>query len=158
MAREVIAPRKVLRADATIVRLQCGRFHGLRWRRRWGVLEVGDAEHRRHVWRWHWEHRIDARRVALTVVRIVRVQVVQDLHLTGVIVGVVEVTAQEFRSRETLPAQAAVVALLRRKVLERRIVDARMQIIHVARQVILFREGFVTQHAHRSLLAVDDDV
>lgn len=72
--------------------------------------------------------------------------------------GIIQVSAQEFRSRETLPTQTAVVALLRREMLKRCVVYARMKIVHMARQVIFFRERFVAQLTHWTLLAIDDDV
>lgn len=109
--------------------------------------------------RWrHWEQRFEPRRVSLhNTVRIVLVELIQDVHLTR-IVGIIQVAPKKLRPRETFPANVAVKALLGRKVFECRVVDARMQVVDVTREMILFREGLVAQLAHWTLLPIDYDI
>jgi hypothetical protein len=155
--RQMVSSREVLRADRAIVRFKRGGFDWLRhsWRRRI-VLIVRHAKHRGHVWRWHWKQRIY---LLAIVIRIIRVELIQQLHLRRVIVGVVQVPAQELWPREALAAHATVVALIDVEMFEGAgLVGARVQVVHVTRQMVLFAERLVAELAHRALLAVDDDV
>lgn len=88
-------------------------------------------------------HRIAAAASAhltVVIVGIIGIELIDDVHLSRRVVRVLEMTTKELRAGKSLAAQVTIEARLDSKVADRLRLHSSVNIVNMARQMVLLRE------------------